>query len=127
MRRWRISSRYRSTCCTKRMENSDALHWENCVRFARRKLIDLGVIDPSEHGRWKLVLRTEPKVWVEKSLVKGRPDRTTGPDQRADDLRRRSREGGFASPASHSTTPPLMLAETIENSSVVTWRRSPQA
>jgi hypothetical protein len=48
---------------TKRMENSDALDWQNCVRFARRKLVDLGVVDPSEQGRWKLVLRTEPKVW----------------------------------------------------------------
>jgi hypothetical protein len=61
---------------TARAEN----HWQNRVRFARRKLVDAGIIDPSEHGRWQLVLRPHPAVWIEKSLVKGRPDRTDGPD-----------------------------------------------
>jgi MoxR-like ATPase len=65
---------------TKRMENSEELLWQNRVHFARRKLVDAGIIDPSEHGRWRLALRTQPKVWVEKSLVKGRPDRQSGPD-----------------------------------------------
>jgi MoxR-like ATPase len=65
---------------SKRMENSDEVHWQNRVRFAHRKLVDAGVVDPSEHGRWKLVVRTQPKVWVEKCLLKGRPDRATGPN-----------------------------------------------
>lgn len=63
---------------TKSMENSDENHWQNRVRFARRKLVDAGIIDPSEHGRWKLRLRPRPAVWIEKSLVKGRPDRMGG-------------------------------------------------
>lgn len=64
----------------KRMDNSDEVHWQNRVRFARRKLVDADVLDPSEHGRWKLVVRTQPKVWVEKSLLKDRLDRATGPN-----------------------------------------------
>jgi hypothetical protein len=62
----------------KPMENSDRSHWQNRVRFARRKLVDAGVIDPAEHGAWQLKLRSEPKIWIEKSLVKGRPDRIEG-------------------------------------------------
>lgn len=65
---------------TRRMENSDDLHWQNRVRFARRKLVDTDIIDPTERGRWKLALHTDPKVWVEKCLVKGRPDRLSGRD-----------------------------------------------
>lgn len=64
---------------SKTMENSDENHWQNRVRFARRKLVDAGIIDPSEHGRWQLRLRPHPAVWIEKSLVKGRPDRIDGP------------------------------------------------
>jgi hypothetical protein len=63
---------------TKRMENSDEVQWQNRVRVAHRKLMDMGIIDRSEHGRWTLAVRTQPKVWIEKSLIKGRPDRTEG-------------------------------------------------
>jgi hypothetical protein len=34
----------------KSMDNSDENHWQNRVRFARRKLVDAGIIDPSERG-----------------------------------------------------------------------------
>jgi Mrr N-terminal domain len=59
-----------------RMENQNEAHWQNRVCFARRKLVDAGIVDPTEHGHWKLVIRTQPKVWVEKCLVKGRPGGT---------------------------------------------------
>jgi hypothetical protein len=62
----------------KQMENSSENHWQNRVRFARRKLVDAGIINRSEHGRWQLLLRPRPTVWIEKSLVKGRPDRAAG-------------------------------------------------
>src|SRR6266540_289915 len=62
----------------KPMENSNENHWENRVRFARRKLVDAGIIDRSGHGRWQLLLRPHSTVWIEKSLVKGRPDRAAG-------------------------------------------------
>jgi hypothetical protein len=62
----------------KSMENSDENHWENRVRFARRKLVDAGIIDRSQHGSWQLLLRPRPTVWIEKSLVKGRHDRAVG-------------------------------------------------
>jgi hypothetical protein len=65
---------------TRRMENSNESDWQNRVRSARRKLVNAGIVDPSEQGRWKLMVRAQPKVWVEKCLVKGRPDRTVGPD-----------------------------------------------
>src|SRR5262245_55869135 len=32
------------------MENSDRNHWQNRVQFARRKLVDIGIIDQSVHG-----------------------------------------------------------------------------
>jgi hypothetical protein len=51
---------YRSTLRTKRVENSDALYWQNSVRCASQAC-RLGVIDPSEHGRWKLVLVLGPR------------------------------------------------------------------
>jgi hypothetical protein len=60
------------------MENSSEIHWENRVRYARRKLVDEGVIDKSERGVWRLLLRSPPRIWVEKSKVEGRPDRLTG-------------------------------------------------
>jgi Mrr restriction endonuclease-like protein len=63
---------------SKMMEDSNENHWQDRVRFARRKLVDAGIIDPSEHGRWRLLLRPRPRVWIEKSLVKGRPDRASG-------------------------------------------------
>lgn len=62
----------------KRMENSDENHWQNRVRFARRKLVAANILDPSEHGRWQLAIRHRPAYWIEKSLVKGRPDRSEG-------------------------------------------------
>lgn len=62
----------------KAMDNSSENHWQNRVRFARRKLVDAGVVDRSEHGRWQLLLRSQPAVWIEKSLVRGRPDRMEG-------------------------------------------------
>jgi Mrr N-terminal domain len=60
------------------MPNTGENHWENRVRFARRKLVDAGLLDGSEHGVWRLKIRDTPKVWVEKVLVNGRPDREEG-------------------------------------------------
>jgi hypothetical protein len=60
------------------METSDENHWENRVRQARRELVHLDIVDPSERGKWQLKLRPRPTVWIEKSLVKGRADRTEG-------------------------------------------------
>ena len=63
---------------TQVMQNSDEVHWENRIRFAQRKLVDAGILDGSEHGTWKLKLRSEPRIWFEKVLVEGRPDRQQG-------------------------------------------------
>lgn len=62
----------------KRMDNSDEILWENLVRFARRKLVHAGIVDPGEHGGWSLASRSRSKVWIEKSLVSGRVDRSVG-------------------------------------------------
>ena len=62
----------------KRMEQTDENHWQNRVRRARRKLADAGILDPSEHGMWKLQVRGRPICWVEKTLVKDREDRLYG-------------------------------------------------
>jgi MoxR-like ATPase len=72
--RFRLSTRLR----TQLMQNSHELHWENRVRFARRKLVDADLLDGSEHGVWKLKVRNSPRVWIEKALVEGRPDRQQG-------------------------------------------------
>jgi Mrr restriction endonuclease-like protein len=72
--RFRLSSRLR----TQLMQNSHEVHWENPVRFARRKLVDAELLDGSEQGIWKLKVRTAPCVWVEKVLVEERPDRLGG-------------------------------------------------
>ena len=63
---------------SKVMDNSDENHWQNRVRQARRSLVELEVLDRSERGQWQILQRDRPKVWVEKSLVKGRLDRTEG-------------------------------------------------
>jgi hypothetical protein len=63
---------------TQRMENGNEVSWENRVRFARRKLVDAGVLDGSEQGVWRLQVREHPCVWVEKVKVEGRPDRHQG-------------------------------------------------
>jgi hypothetical protein len=69
-----IGGKYESLLMNaKPMENSNENHWQNRVRFARRKLVDADIVDRSEHGRWQLLLRPRPTVWIEKSLVKGRP------------------------------------------------------
>ena len=65
---------------TKLMENSNENHWQNRVRQARRDLVEGDVIDPSEHGKWRIVLRSRPAVWIEKTLVQGRVDRADGPE-----------------------------------------------
>jgi restriction endonuclease Mrr len=36
------------------MANEGRLHWENRVRYARRRLKDLGHLDGSTRGVWKL-------------------------------------------------------------------------
>jgi hypothetical protein len=53
-------------------------HWQNRVQFARRKLVSDGLLDGSESGVWKLSVRKEQRVWVEKVLVANRPDRLEG-------------------------------------------------
>jgi AAA domain (dynein-related subfamily)/Mrr N-terminal domain len=60
------------------MENSNEVRWENRVRFAWRKLVDAGVLDGSEEGVWKVKIRQQPWIWVEKVKVEGRPDRQQG-------------------------------------------------
>jgi len=62
----------------KPMENSAENHWQNHVRFAQRKLVDAGLLDSSEHGLWKLLVRNRPLCWVEKTLVKDREGRLHG-------------------------------------------------
>jgi hypothetical protein len=71
---FQLSTRLR----TEVMQNSQEVHWENRVRFARRKLVDAGILDGSEQGVWKLKRRSAPRVWVEKVHVEGRPDREQG-------------------------------------------------
>jgi MoxR-like ATPase len=61
------------------MENSNENHWQNRVRYARLKLVDAGILDNSQLGSWRLLVRNRPTVWIEKSLVEGRSDRTGGP------------------------------------------------
>jgi hypothetical protein len=71
---FRLSTRLR----TQLMQNGHEVHWENRVRFALRKLYDADILDGSDHGVWKLKVRTTPRVWVEKVLVEGRSDRQQG-------------------------------------------------
>jgi hypothetical protein len=53
--------------------------WENRVQWARNTLVQQGILDNRERGVWRLKSRGMPKYWVEKCLVKGRPDREVGP------------------------------------------------
>jgi AAA domain (dynein-related subfamily)/Mrr N-terminal domain len=72
--RFRLPTRLRAQL----MQNSNEVHWENRVRFARQDLVDASILDGSEQGFWKLRIRGQPRVWVEKVLVEGRPDRLDG-------------------------------------------------
>jgi Mrr N-terminal domain len=72
--RFRLSTRLR----TQPLQTGNEVHWENRVRFARRKLVDANILDGSEQGIWRLKLRPAPLVWIEKVLVVGRPDRQHG-------------------------------------------------
>src|SRR5262249_32640134 len=69
-----LSSQLRSQL----MENTHEIHWENRVRQARRKLVAADVLDGSEPGVWKLKVRDVSRIWIEKVLVEGRPDRQQG-------------------------------------------------
>ena len=60
------------------MPNSNEVHWENRIRYARRKLVDAGLLDGSEHGVWKIKVRDVARYWVEKVIVEGRADRQEG-------------------------------------------------
>lgn len=53
-------------------------HFENRVRQARRKLVAAELLDPSTRGAWFLLKRDQPKVWVEKTDVKGELHRASG-------------------------------------------------
>jgi MoxR-like ATPase len=53
-------------------------HFENRVRQARRKLVAANLLDPSTRGAWFLPKRSEPKIWVEKTDVKGESHRALG-------------------------------------------------
>ena len=55
-------------------------HWQNRVQQSRRKLVDEGILDRSEHGVWKLAQHDGRSVWVEKTITDGRPDRLSGPE-----------------------------------------------
>jgi hypothetical protein len=46
--RFRLPVRVR----TQLMQNSDEVHWENRVRYARRKLVEADLLDGSEYGVW---------------------------------------------------------------------------
>jgi hypothetical protein len=63
---------------TQLIENSSEVRWENRVRFARKKLVDAGILDSSEQDIWKLSIRESPCVWIEKVKFEGRPDRQHG-------------------------------------------------
>jgi Mrr N-terminal domain len=54
--------------------------WENRVQWARNSLAQSRVLENRERGVWRLQSRGTPKYWVEKCVVKGRPDRESGPD-----------------------------------------------
>jgi len=54
--------------------------WENTVQWARNSLSQSDVLDNRERGVWRLKPRGRPKFWVEKTLVKARPDREHGPE-----------------------------------------------
>jgi hypothetical protein len=73
-RRFELTPRLREESMPGTGEN----HWENRVRFARRKLVTAEYLDGSERGLWRLTVRPAPRVWVEKTIVAGRPDRLTG-------------------------------------------------
>jgi 5-methylcytosine-specific restriction protein B len=73
--RFELPERLRS----KIMDNSNENHWQNRVRYASFKLVDAGILDNSQHGSWRLLLRSRPAVWIEKTLVQGRIDRAEGP------------------------------------------------
>ena len=62
-----------------KMDTSDESWFENRIRQARRQLVDEGVFDNRERGVWELKARGGPKFWVEKTIVRGRSDRLTGP------------------------------------------------
>jgi len=62
------------------LESDGRNHWENRVHWARQKLVEEDILDPTEHGVWKLKSHSRPRYWVEKVIVKGRPDRESGPD-----------------------------------------------
>lgn len=61
-----------------RLASTNELHWPDRVRQARQLLVDQLVVDPAERGVWRLVVRDTPRVWVEKTIVQGRPDREAG-------------------------------------------------
>ena len=50
------------------------------MQWARNALVQQGILDNRERGVWHLKSRGTLKYWVEKCLVKGRPDREAGPD-----------------------------------------------
>jgi MoxR-like ATPase len=54
--------------------------WENRVQWARKILSQSDILDNRERGVWRLKPRDRPKFWIEKTLVKGRPDREHGPN-----------------------------------------------
>lgn len=78
-------------------ESTDRRKWDNVVRGARAKLVKAGVIvDDGERNVWRLKTRKQPRWWIEKTLVEGRPDRETGPDRLGKAMwsPHRSRSGG---------------------------------
>ena len=64
---------------TLKMERSEESWWENRLRQARRQLVDEGIFDNRERGVWRLNSRKPKRFWIEKSIVKGRSDRESGP------------------------------------------------
>ena len=52
-----LASRFRLTLeqRTRLMPNGKDVHWENRIRFARRKLMDAGRLDPDQpRGYWRI-------------------------------------------------------------------------
>jgi hypothetical protein len=100
---------------TKRLRNE--LHWDNRVRFARRKLVDEKRVDGSQHGRWRLARRTYLKIWVEKTNVRGRPDREWGNHAlgRALWSPRRAKDGGDIYAVMRDVQPGDLVLHLVDN------------
>jgi hypothetical protein len=91
--------------------------WEHRVRFAGRKLVNCGLMDGSERGLYRLLVRSEPKLWMEKVLVEGRPDRLQGDYALGQALwsPQRDRADGDTYPSMREVQPGDIVIHLIDN------------